>query len=293
METEARLRARDGVTLGYRVSRIEGARHTLVLLNGLASNLTRWSEFLRDSRLARVWNTLRTDRRGHAGSMYRGRISRPIWVTDLDEVLAHEGFSPVVLLGHSLGTEVALDYAHTHPERVEALVLIDPVFPQNLTGYMGVLRRFRYLLWLPILLLWGLNALGFKRRRFPPRDMYLEDRAARETLVAHPGMKIADLYMNPFADLPYLPLANYLQDVYEAVRPLPPLEAIGQPVLVVLSSGSSVSDKAKNQAQIARFADAHIEWVDCDHWPLTEKPDEVRELVDNWCLTRLADQGIK
>jgi pimeloyl-ACP methyl ester carboxylesterase len=36
-----------------------------------------------------------------------------------------------VLVGHSLGTRYALEYAHAHPERVAGLVLISPFFAQR------------------------------------------------------------------------------------------------------------------------------------------------------------------
>ncbi len=285
MEKECFVEARDGLRLGYKISRVEGARHSLVMLNGLASNSTRWTEFVNGTALKQCWNLMRHDRRGHGITMYRGRISRPIWREDLDTIIEHEKLAPVVLLGHSLGTELALDYVTRYPEKVEALILVDPVFPKNLTGLLGFIRHFRWLLWIPIVLLWILNSLGLRRRSFPPRDLYADDMRAREKLAANPEMDLADLYMNPLGDLPYIPLANYLQDLHEVVRPLPPLAPITQPVLVILSASSSISDKARNEARIAEFPNASVEWVVCDHWPLTEKPEEVRRIIDEWCLT--------
>ena len=51
----------------------------------------------------------------------------------------------------------------------------------------------------------------------------------QQVLAADPHADIAKLYTKPSADLRYMPLANYLQDLYEVVRPLPPLESITQP----------------------------------------------------------------
>jgi len=47
-------------------------------------------------------------------------------MADLDEVREHFHFGKVVLLGHSWGTVLALEYALRHPERVSRLVLMDP-----------------------------------------------------------------------------------------------------------------------------------------------------------------------
>jgi proline iminopeptidase len=47
-------------------------------------------------------------------------------MADLDEVREHFHLDKVVLLGHSWGTVLALEYALRHPERVSRLVLMDP-----------------------------------------------------------------------------------------------------------------------------------------------------------------------
>jgi len=282
METRQILH-HDGASLSYWSSRPEGAAQSLVMLHGVASNHTRWSEFVTHTGLAKTWNLLRPDLRGHGDSMFHGRINRGRWVADLKAIMEHEALPRVVLLGHSLGAEIALDFSATYPDSVVGLVLIDPVFHQNLHGKLGVIRRFQLLFWLPVGLLWLANALGLKRRHFPPRDLYALDQDTRATLRSIPGTKIADLYVNPFADLSYIPLANYLQDLLAVVQPVPELEAIDLPVLVLMSGGSSLSDRHRNEAQVRRMPNATIRIVDCDHWPLTEQPAIVREMIDEWC----------
>jgi esterase len=273
----------DGAHLNYWMSRVEGAKHTLIMLHGVASNHTRWSEFVSHSRLMPCWNLLRLDLRGHGDSMFYGRINRNRWVTDLHAIIEREALPSVVLLGHSLGGQIALDFSATYPDRVAGLILIDPVFHQNLHGVLGWVRRLQVLLWIPVGLLWLTRALGFGRRRYPPRDLYALDEKTRATLRDNPEMKIADLYMNPLMDLPYIPLANYLQDLLAVVQPLPRLETIGQPVLALMSGGSSLSDRRRNERQIHRMPNAAIQMVDCDHWPLTEQPATLRDMIDNWC----------
>jgi esterase len=282
METRQILH-HEGARLSYWLSRVKGAKRTLVMLHGVASNHSRWSEFVSSTALTSNWNLLRLDLRGHGDSMFHGRINRKRWVSDLNAILEREALSPVVLLGHSLGAEIALDFTATYPHRVAGLILIDPVFHQNLHGVLGWVRRLQLLLWFPIGFLWLMRALGLTRRHYPPRDLYALDETTRATLRANPVMKIADLYMNPFADLPYIPLANYLQDLLATVQSLPLLEAIKQPVLVLMSGGSSLSDRQLNEKQIQRMPDATIQIVDCDHWPLTEQPEAVRAMIDNWC----------
>jgi len=269
--------------ISYWISRNPRANHTLVMLHGVASNHTRWSEFVQKTGLKSEWNLLRLDLRGHGDSMYRGRINRSRWVADLHAIIEKEKLPSVVLLGHSLGAEIALDFTAAYPDKVAGLILIDPVFHQNLHGVLGWVRRIQLLLWVPIGFLWLAQGMGLKRRHYPARDLYALDEKTRVALRANPDLRIADLYMNPLADLSYIPLENYLQDLLAVVRPLPLLETIYQPVLVLMSGGSSLSDRRRNEIEIRRMHNVSINIVDCDHWPLTERPDVVRDVIDNWC----------
>jgi pimeloyl-ACP methyl ester carboxylesterase len=291
METRQILH-HDGAHLSYWLSRPEGAEQSLVMLHGVASNHTRWSEFISHSALAEKWNLLRPDLRGHADSMFHGHISRGRWVSDLKAIMEHEALNQVILLGHSLGAEIALDLSAAYADNVAGLVLIDPVFHKNLHGALGWVRRLQLVFWLPVGLLWLANALGLRRRRLPPRDLYALDEKTRATLRSTPGMKIADLYINPLADLSYIPLANYLQDLLAVVQPVPELEANDQPVLALMSRGSSLSDRHRNEAQVRRMPNASIKIVDCDHWPLTEQPEIVREIIDKWCEEQFEKSGL-
>jgi pimeloyl-ACP methyl ester carboxylesterase len=290
METRQVLH-HDGAHLSYWLSRPEGADRSLVMLHGVASNHTRWSEFVSHTTLATNWNLLRPDLRGHGDSMFHGRINRSRWVTDLKVIIERDALSHVVLLGHSLGAEIALDFSAAYPDSVAGLILIDPVFHQNLHGVLGWVRRLRFVFWMPLGLLLLANALGLKRRRYPPRDLYALDEKSRAALRSNPGMKIAELYINPLEDLAYIPLANYLQDLFAVVQPVPGLEAIDQPVLALMSRGSSLSDRHRNEAQVRRIPNASIQIVDCDHWPLTEQPEIVREIIDEWCEAQIKPDG--
>ena len=90
MEATHTLARADGTILHYRVWRRGAPRRLLVLLHGLASNLTRWSELVAHTALKDDWDILRLDLRGHAGSHDRGRIGMDEWCADLSAVLASE-----------------------------------------------------------------------------------------------------------------------------------------------------------------------------------------------------------
>jgi len=284
MESVRTIRRPDGATIGYRIARTPEPRPLLVMIHGLASNLTRWSEFVDHTILTHSWDLMRIDLRGHGTSMHRGRIDMELWCDDLATILEREYYDKATIVGHSLGAQVGIHFQAKYPSSVAAMIMIDPIFPENLSGRLLKAKRMRVLVWLAIRKLWVLNYLGCYRRRFPPRDLRALDDETRETLADNPDLKIGDLYTNPFVDLEFMPVANYLQDLLEATRPLPPLENITADVLVLMSAGASVSGTERNQATIDRIPKAEIVTIAANHWLLTEKPREAREAIEEWCL---------
>ena len=283
MELIRSIERPDGGTVGYRIKRGDAPRPLLVMIHGLASNLTRWSEFVEFTRLDQNWDLLRIDLRGHGTSMYRGHIGMEMWCDDLVAVLEAEGYSQATVLGHSLGAQIGMHFYARYPAMVSGLIMIDPVFPDNLGGRLLKAKRIKVLIWIAIRILWLGNLVGIGRRHFPPRDLRKLDEDTREILNANPDIEIGQLYTNPFVDLEFIPVVNYLQDTYEVTRPLPPLENITPPVLVLLSAGASVSDPIKNQEMINRMPNVETVTIDANHWLLTEKPKEAREAIEHWC----------
>lgn len=276
--------AADGVLLGYQLWRCGHPAPVMLMLHGLASNLTRWSEFVEQTQLRTDWDLMRIDLRGHGSSICHGHIQRRHWVEDVHALLAGEGYPRAVLAGHSLGAQVALAFAHQYPERCAGLILIDPVFPSALRGGLRWARRLRPLLRMAARCVRWLNGLGLGRRDFPARDLHRLDQQTRQA-VAETGADIARLYTNPWADLRYLPLANYLQDLCEVTRPLPAISSIEVPVLVLLSSGNDVTARENTLQQLATLPQLELRTLDAKHWLLTERPVEARAAIEQWCAT--------
>ena len=61
---------------------------------------------------------------GHGQSKGEALEDVPDWASFLQEFLDTLGISPVLLVGHSLGGAIAIEYASRHPRLVEGLVLI-------------------------------------------------------------------------------------------------------------------------------------------------------------------------
>jgi len=289
MEQARTLAAPDGSgdTLHFRVTAARAAtvppRSPVLLLHGLASNLTRWSEFVAHTRLAQTRALIRVDLRGHGRSETRRRIGLALWSADLQALLDAAAAPQAILVGHSLGAQAALHFAATRPQRVQALALIDPVFGGALHGRWRRLARGRALLAAAAALVRALNRLGLRRRRLAALDLESLDREARAAL-RDPASEAAFIarYSSAWADLRCFRSAHYLQELAELLRPLPPPATYPMPVLVLLSTGATFAQLAATRAIAAGFARGTIESIDCHHWPLTERPVEVRERIERW-----------
>jgi len=285
METARIFMAPDGTKVAYRLrSGRDGKRPLIVLLHGVASNLTRWSEFLEHTSLKNDWDILRLDLRGHGESLCRGKLNMEIWSQDLLGILEAEDYSRVVFIGHSLGAQLAIHFASRHSPRVRGLVLIDPVFEKALKGSMRWARYLRPVIALLVAAIRLLNRLGLYRRHLPSRDLRALDERMRTTFLASGQYEaMIDRYSSVWPDLKVFPIANYIQEIMQMVRALPALSNIEVPVLILLSRGVTYTDPDRSREMIMRIPDVKIVPIDAYHWPLTERPVEVREAIESWC----------
>jgi pimeloyl-ACP methyl ester carboxylesterase len=274
------------VHIAYRrtAARRPAGKAPVLLLHGLASNMTRWSEFVERTRLAEERDVIRVDLRGHGDSPTRGRISLELWCDDLLALLDAEGASHAVLIGHSLGAQVALACAARAAGRVAALVLIDPVFRPALRGRWKWIARAAPLFVAAAAIVRTLNALGLRRRSIPPLDLRALDELARQSLGSPDAeAEFIRRYSSTRADLRTFRTAHYLQELVEMFRAVAAPESIALPTLVLLSTGATFAALASMQEIAARFRRGEVKTIDCHHWPLTERPDEVRGVIEQWC----------
>jgi pimeloyl-ACP methyl ester carboxylesterase len=134
-----------------------------------------------------------------------------------------------------------------------------------------------------------LNRLGLRRRHVTSRDLRKMDEATRAKLLgAGKQEEMIALYSSPWEDLRFFPVASYLQEMLEIIRPLPPLSQIPAPILALLSKGITYTDPETTRRVLSEHPQAQIETIDAYHWPLTEKPAQVRAAIETWCA-RLSD----
>lgn len=270
--------------LVYRLWRPGRPRRLIVLVHGLASNLTRWTELVSTTRLRDSWDLLRLDLRGFGGSVCHASVGVGEWCRDLAAILDAEGVSRAVLVGHCLGANIALQFAARYPAATEGLVLIEPMLRQALTDAR---LRLRPLVQAALPIVRAANRLGIHRRRLPALDLQQLDRDARAAMATHgPDAFPEGLYGSPLEDLRFTPTAVYLAGLLAVTDASPDLREIEAPALALLSSGGRYGDPAITAQLLGALPHCETVKLTARHWIPTERPTEMREAIEAWCDRR-------
>src|SRR5258708_20870919 len=98
----------DGIKLNY--SSTGKGPNTVILVHGWTCDETSWAEQV--PALAKPYRVITIDLPGHgkSGSPKDGKLSMDLFARAVDPVRAESGPPPVVLLGHSMGTPLIVQY---------------------------------------------------------------------------------------------------------------------------------------------------------------------------------------
>lgn len=122
----------------------EGANKTILFQHGYAGVLESFEYQM--NHFARQHRVVAPDLRGHGQSdAPYSRYTMPELVDDMHAIVEHLDFSErFILVAHSFGGSLAIDYAAAHPERLEKLVLISTAGEFKLPRLVRAIAR-----WLP------------------------------------------------------------------------------------------------------------------------------------------------
>ena len=260
----------------------------IVFEAGIAATCLNWIPV--QAALSARAQTYSYDRAGLGWSPRAGRDRSLHRITgDLHRLIHALGLPrPVVLVGHSFGTYVVRVYAHRFPDDVAALVLVDPVMPEE---YSAPALRTRLRLLRATLLSYvaaGVAACGVARLGLW-RLMRRGGGNPGPLLGLHPSMRriAAEVSKLPADVTPAIRArwseAGFYRELAAAIRSLPrcAAEAAAHPVpsrvpVIVLSGAhQSLETLAAHEARAAR----HIVVEGSAHWIHLDQPALVADVV--------------
>jgi pimeloyl-ACP methyl ester carboxylesterase len=114
----------------------------LVMIHGLGDAGCIWNYLA--IRLASQFRVAALDLRGHGDSDWdpEARYDTATFAADLTKAVGALGFDRMILIGHSLGADVAIRFAASHASRVAALIIVDFGPELQKQGIDEVLRNF-------------------------------------------------------------------------------------------------------------------------------------------------------
>ncbi|MBY0417273.1 MAG: alpha/beta fold hydrolase [Pararheinheimera sp.] len=116
---------------------ITGQGQAIVLIHGLFGSYENLGVIARS--LAGQWQVVNLDMRNHGRSDWHDTMSYALMAEDVKETLDHLGLDKAILLGHSMGGKIAMEFALRYPERVHKLILADISPVQNRPRHLEIL----------------------------------------------------------------------------------------------------------------------------------------------------------
>jgi len=116
---------------------ITGQGQAIVLIHGLFGSYENLGVIARA--LAGQWQVVNLDMRNHGRSDWQDTMSYALMAEDVKDTLDHLGLDQVILLGHSMGGKIAMEFALRYPDRVNKLILADISPVQNRPRHLEIL----------------------------------------------------------------------------------------------------------------------------------------------------------
>ena len=113
---------------------LEQKAAVVILVHGLAASHFDWSE-LQPALASNGYESISLDLPGHGNSSFERMplgYSHPDLYRDFAAWIGSVAPSiPIILIAHSLGAYLAIQYCSNHPDVVKAMVLVDPLYENN------------------------------------------------------------------------------------------------------------------------------------------------------------------
>lgn len=115
--------------LYYRINNFQPQRQTLVFIHGLTGSSSAWEKY--EKRFENTYNLLTFDLRGHGKSKkYPSEKDYKIETIakDLYDLVTFLKIEKFVLISHSFGTLIALEFLRQHPAMVTSVIFLNPAY---------------------------------------------------------------------------------------------------------------------------------------------------------------------
>lgn len=272
----------NGVKLHY-VTQGEGP--LMLMLHGFPEFWYSWRHQIPE--FAQDFKVVALDLRGYNDSDKPTEQSAYImneFIKDVEGIIKVLGYQKCVLVGHDWGGAIAWNFAYTHPEMLERLIILNMPHPakfaQGLRTLEQLLRSYYIFIfqlpWIPELLLQSL-------------DYQVIETAFKDTAVNKSAFTKADIdaYKNAAAKRGALTgMLNYYRNIFQQ-RILNQNWGILQvQTLMIWGENDTALGKELTYDTVAYVRDFQIKYIpNCGHWVQEEQPELVNQYMREFLKT--------
>ena len=242
-----------------------GEGQPIILLHGIFGSSDNW---LTQSRLlSATYRTYALDLRNHGLSPHGDTFDYPVMVADVLEFMESNAITDPILIGHSMGGKVAMNFAVAYPDKIQKLVVVDIApRPYNLNNYV-ILDGLKAI---------DINTVSTRNEADDTLAQFVDEPDVRQFLLKNLQRKPEGGFKWKL-NLPVI--ANNITNIGLDLQFQGKFE---KPTLFVRGGRSEyVRDKDIDRIK-AIFPQAALETLDTGHWVPAEKPKEFVELVSTW-----------
>lgn len=242
-----------------------GQGRPMIILHGVFGSSDNW---LTQAKLfSPHFRVFTIDQRNHGQSPHDEEFSYPVMVTDLLQFIDEHQLKDPIVIGHSMGGKVAMNFAVAHPEKLEKLIVVDIApKPYNLEHYV---------------IIEGLKAIPVQT--ITSRN---EADAALAAYVPEPDVRqflLKNLQRRPEGGFTWkinLPVID--KNLNKIGFDLEFAGKFEKPTLFI-RGGKSKYVKDEDMTRIKEvFPQAELKTLDAGHWVQAEKPQEFVDTVMKW-----------
>ena len=235
------------------------------------------------------------DMRGHGLSQPKGdtEFSVATLAQDLEMLVDDCNLDEVVLVGHSIGGMVALEFAASRPEllgsRVKGIVITNATYKPPMETIAGgaALAQLERLSRRPLELLGPHSSrIDTLRKIIKPSDALFWS-VSFSAFGPNPSAKQVDFTYDMLADTP----SDVIFDLFKAYRGHNVEDRLGEitiPALIIAGSRDRITLAEASEYMARRMPKAQLEILeDCGHMTMMERHDEFNELVSSFLRDNL------
>jgi pimeloyl-ACP methyl ester carboxylesterase len=242
-----------------------GNGQPLIILHGLFGSSDNWLP--QAKLLSSNYKVYLVDQRNHGQSPHNDAFDYDAMVNDLHEFIEEHKLVNPVILGHSMGGKAAMNFALTHPEKLEKLIVVD-IAPRayNLEHYTIV----EGLQALP------LHTITSRTEADEALSKYVPEFDTRQFLLKNLQRKTEGGFLWKI-NLPVIAekLGNVGVDLLKS-------GTFDKPTLFVRGDRSNyIKDDDRNRIKEI-FPNSSLITMDTGHWVQAEKPQEFVQIVTQW-----------